>query len=80
MHLSPCDELTQLIASSDFARFAERVKQENQIAILPASPAQQNDETILKFRCQRSNVEFVGAALDLLEEFLDENAVSLVHV
>ena len=46
------------------------MKRDHQIAIVPSAKFGQGDEAIFKFRCQRSNIDFLGTARDSLEEFL----------
>lgn len=49
---------------------------------MPAAPSVvgTNEETVFKFRCQRSNIEFLGTARDALEEWLKGHNVSLNSV
>jgi len=64
------------VTSTEFILFAERVKRDHQIAIVPSAKFGQGDEAIFKFRCQRSNIDFLGTARDSLEEWLGQHNVS----
>ncbi|KZT74830.1 cytoplasmic protein [Daedalea quercina L-15889] len=70
-------ELARICASPDFAAFTDRVKHELQVIISPnvkiPSPgpgAEGPMEASFKFRCQRSNSDFLVAAREMLEQFL----------
>jgi hypothetical protein len=80
LHVPPNPELTRLVASTDFILFAERVKRDHQIAIVPSAKFGQGDEAVFKFRCQRSNIDFLGTARDSLEEFLKQHNVGCVSL
>lgn len=77
MHVPPNPELTRLVTSTEFIVFAEKVKRDHQIAIVPSAKFGQGDEAIFKFRCQRSNIDFLGTARDSLEEFLGQHGVQV---
>ena len=53
------------------------MKRDHQIAIVPSAKFGQGDEAIFKFRCQRSNIDFLGTARESLEEFLGARNVRL---
>jgi hypothetical protein len=53
------------------------VKRDHQIAIVPSAKFGQGDEAIFKFRCQRSNIDFLSTARDSLEEFLGQHGVQV---
>ncbi|ORY26615.1 hypothetical protein BCR39DRAFT_254880 [Naematelia encephala] len=76
LHVPPNPEVNRLISTTEFLLFAERVKRDHQIAIVPSAKFGQGDEAIFKFRCQRSNIDFLGTARDSLEEFLAQHNVS----
>lgn len=75
LHVPPNAELTRLVTSTEFILFAERVKRDHQIAIVPSAKFGQSDEAIFKFRCQRSNIDFLGTARDSLEGWLGQHNV-----
>ncbi|WVW80867.1 hypothetical protein I302_102857 [Kwoniella bestiolae CBS 10118] len=77
LHVPPNPELTRLVTSSDFILFTERVKRDHQIAIVPSAKFGQGDEAIFKFRCQRSNIDFLGTARDALEEWLGQHNIQV---
>lgn len=77
LHVPPNAELTRLVTTTDFILFTEKVKRDHQIAILPSAKFGQGDEAIFKFRCQRSNIDFLGTARDSLEEFLGQHGVQV---
>lgn len=70
-------ELARICASSDFAAFVDRIKHELQVVISPnvkiPSPGPGVDgptEASFKFRCQRSNSDFLVTAREMLEQYL----------
>lgn len=77
MHVPPNPELTRLVTSTEFIVFTETVKRDHQIAIVPSAKFGQGDEAIFKFRCQRSNIDFLGTARDSLEEFLSQHGIQV---
>ncbi|OCF33709.1 cytoplasmic protein [Kwoniella heveanensis BCC8398] len=77
LHVPPNPELTRLVTSSEFILFTERVKRDHQIAIVPSAKFGQGDEAIFKFRCQRSNIDFLGTARDVLEEWLGQHNIQV---
>nr|XP_019008143.1 cytoplasmic protein [Kwoniella pini CBS 10737]OCF46924.1 cytoplasmic protein [Kwoniella pini CBS 10737] len=77
LHVPPNPELTRLVTSSEFILFTERVKRDHQIAIVPSAKFGQGDEAIFKFRCQRSNIDFLGTARDALEEWLGQHNIQV---
>ncbi|KZT06753.1 uncharacterized protein LAESUDRAFT_725514 [Laetiporus sulphureus 93-53] len=77
MAVPPHPELPRICASSDFVAFTERVKRDSQVIISPniklPSPGLSTDissECSFKFRCQRSNSDFLVTAREMLEQFL----------
>ncbi|KAL7422885.1 hypothetical protein Q5752_002182 [Cryptotrichosporon argae] len=77
LHVPPSPELTRLVTSAEFVIFADGVKRDHQITIQPSARFGQGDEAIFKFRCQRSNVDFLTTARDALEEFLAQHNVQV---
>lgn len=73
--MPPNPELSRLMTSADFILFTERIKRDHQIAIVPSPKLGLGNEAIFKFRCQRSNVDFLGTAIDALEDWLSQNKV-----
>ncbi|KAK7058265.1 hypothetical protein VNI00_001896 [Paramarasmius palmivorus] len=73
-------EITRVCASADFASLVERVKRELQVSISPnfhtislnngAAGADTFNDYSFKFRCQRSNSDFLITAREMLEQFL----------
>ncbi|GBE78141.1 hypothetical protein BKA93DRAFT_733553 [Sparassis latifolia] len=77
MAVPPHPELAHICASSDFAAFVERAKRDFQVVISPnikaGSPGPSTEtptECSFKFRCQRSNSDFLVTAREMLEQFL----------
>ncbi|WWD20688.1 hypothetical protein CI109_105164 [Kwoniella shandongensis] len=77
LHVPPNPELTRLVTSTDFILFTERVKRDHQIAIVPSAKFGQGEEAIFKFRCQRSNIDFLGTSRDALEEWLGQHNIQV---
>lgn len=80
MQVPPNPELTRLVTSPDFIVFSEEVKRDHQIAISPSAKFGQGDEAVFKFRCQRSNIDFLSSARDALEEWLGQHNVSTMKL
>lgn len=80
LHVPPNPDLTRLVTSTEFIIFSERVKLDHQIAIAPSAKFGQGDEAVFKFRCQRSNVDFLGTARDVLEEWLGQHNVGACYI
>ncbi|CAL1696508.1 unnamed protein product [Somion occarium] len=78
MSVPPHPELARIVTSPDFVQFAERVKRDFQVVISPnirpgtanGASAESNMECSFKFRCQRSNSDFLVTAREMLEQFL----------
>ncbi|KAK2462095.1 hypothetical protein APHAL10511_006558 [Amanita phalloides] len=85
MAAPPSSELPRLCASPEFTHLVERVKRELQVSISPnfkvlcpsngaAAPStttiEMPTEYSFKFRCQRSNSDFLITAREMLEQFL----------
>ncbi|EJT97951.1 cytoplasmic protein [Dacryopinax primogenitus] len=69
-YVPPSSQLENVAVSADFLAFTERVKRDLHIAIFPPAKPGSGDEVSFKFRCQRSNVDFLPAAREALEAFL----------
>lgn len=77
MAVPPQPELARVCASPDFAAFVEKVKRDFQVVIVPNKSVAANgthspDLPIesFKFRCQRSNSDFLVTAREVLEQYL----------
>lgn len=86
MAVPPNSDLPRLCASPEFTNLVERVKRELQVSITPnfkvlgaSNGASSSSTTIapempaeysFKFRCQRSNSDFLITAREMLEQFL----------
>lgn len=87
MAVPPHPELTRICSSTDFANFTERVKRDFQVVIVPnvKAPSTVNGgptpdsamECSFKFRCQRSNSDFLVTAREMLEQFLISHSVHI---
>ncbi|KAI0670118.1 cytoplasmic protein [Trametes maxima] len=89
MAVPPHPDLARICQSPDFVNFTERVKRELQVVIVPnvkggnSNGAAANGggmqeppaESAFKFRCQRSNSDFLATAREMLEQFLIEHNV-----
>lgn len=80
MAIPPSADLPRVCQSSEFNNLVERVKRDLQVSIVPnlkvsqASNGNAGSETpseySFKFRCQRSNSDFLVTAREMLEQFL----------
>jgi hypothetical protein len=80
MAVPPSADLPRVCGSADFSAFVERVKRESQVSIvanvksLTANGGGPGVEPLpeysFKFRCQRSNSDFLITAREMLEQFL----------
>ena len=79
MAVPPNSELGRVCASPEFAAFVEKIKRDFQVVIspniknTPPSPGHSPEpptECSFKFRCQRSNSDFLVTAREVLEQFL----------
>ena len=86
MSIPPHPDLARICNSPEFVAFTERVKRELQVVIVPnIKTAQTNGtpgtetpvECSFKFRCQRSNSDFLVTAREMLENFLISNNVHI---
>ncbi|RXW24791.1 hypothetical protein EST38_g1118 [Candolleomyces aberdarensis] len=81
MAVPPNPDLPRVVSNTEFGALVERIKRELQVAISPNfknSPAYANGgaasepptDYSFKFRCQRSNSDFLITAREMLEQFL----------
>ncbi|KAI0803061.1 cytoplasmic protein [Irpex lacteus] len=79
MAVPPNPDLSRICASPEFLAFVDKVKRDFQVIIVPnikgapPSPGQAGEtllECSFKFRCQRSNSDFLVTAREVLEQFL----------
>ncbi|KAI6136912.1 cytoplasmic protein [Pisolithus sp. B1] len=82
MAVPPSPDLPRVCASAEFGAFIERIKRDFQVSIMPSikptasahtngsSSSADHGDCSFKFRCQRSNTDFLLAARELLEQFL----------
>jgi hypothetical protein len=80
MAVPPNSDLPRLSSSTEFINLVERVKRELQVSIAPnfkqplpsngASGTETPTDYSFKFRCQRSNSDFLITAREMLEQFL----------
>ncbi|KAI0690686.1 cytoplasmic protein [Cytidiella melzeri] len=79
MAVPPNPELSRICASPEFLAFVDKVKRDFQVIIVPnikvvpPSPGRSSEAPMdcsFKFRCQRSNSDFLMTAREVLEQFL----------
>ncbi|QRV76296.1 cytoplasm protein [Ceratobasidium sp. AG-Ba] len=71
MVVPPHSELASIVQSADYLTFSENCKRDYQVVIVPQIPASGSGERpSFKFRCQRSNSDFLATAREQLEAFL----------
>lgn len=80
MAVPPSTDLPRILNSPDFSNLVERVKRELQVSISPnfkstpttngSSNNENPSEISFKFRCQRSNSDFLITAREMFEQFL----------
>ena len=76
MAVPPSPDLYLVVQSPDFAALVERIKRDFQVAITPnvkpwsSGMSESTGDNTFKFRCQRSNSDFLAAAREMLEQFL----------
>ncbi|KDR84755.1 hypothetical protein GALMADRAFT_107026 [Galerina marginata CBS 339.88] len=85
MAVPPSAELPRVVASPEFNAVVEHVKRELQVSISPNfrragisngnGGAETPSEYSFKFRCQRSNSDFLITAREMLEQFLQNHNV-----
>ncbi|KAJ7107666.1 cytoplasmic protein [Mycena crocata] len=86
MNVPPSAELSRLCVSADFTNLVERIKRELQVSVVPNikmpivnedSGSETPSEYTFKFRCQRSNSDFLITAREMLEQFLGNHNIHL---
>ncbi|KWU45986.1 hypothetical protein RHOSPDRAFT_24904 [Rhodotorula sp. JG-1b] len=71
-------EMANLTLSQDFVNLTEKIKRDLNITILPwVDRSGNNEETIIRFCLNRSNVDFLGTSRDLVEEYLVQRNINL---
>ena len=77
MSVPPSADIGRVCSSQDFLAFAERIKRDFQVSIVPSvkkaangSPSVSPGECSIKFVCQRSNSDFLMTAREHLEQYL----------
>ncbi|GAA6049311.1 hypothetical protein JCM3770_005934 [Rhodotorula araucariae] len=71
-------EMANLALSQDFVALTEKVKRDLNITILPwVDRSGNNEETIIRFCLNRSNVDFLATSRDLVEEYLVQRNINL---
>ncbi|KAK4057241.1 hypothetical protein OIO90_001738 [Microbotryomycetes sp. JL221] len=78
LRLPHSEEMAALTLSAEWVSLIERVKHDLNITILPwVDRSGSGDDTILRFCLNRSNVDFLSPARDLVEEFLVKRDIHL---
>lgn len=77
LHVPYAADIAQVVSTHDFLQLVERLKRDLQIAIVPPTRFSQGDDSLFKFRCQRSNIDFLGTAKEALEEYLVSRQVGV---
>jgi len=88
MAVPPSADLPRVVASQEFSALVEHIKRELQVSVAPnfrrpnptngsgpASAETTPSEYSFKFRCQRSNSDFLITAREMLEQFLQNHNV-----
>ena len=83
MAVPPHPDLARICSSPDFAAFAERIKHDFSVVVMPSVKQSLSNGSIpegpiecsFKFRCQRSNSDYLATAREMLEQFLIEHNV-----
>ncbi|KAJ8293162.1 Meiotically up-regulated gene 60 protein [Rhodotorula toruloides] len=71
-------EMANLALSQDFVSLTEKIKRDLNITILPwVDRSGGNEETIIRFCLNRSNVDFLATCRDLVEEYLVQRNINL---
>lgn len=71
------NDMISLVSSTEFVALSERIKDDLNITVIPVVDASgAEEETIIRFCLNRSNVDAVASARDMVEEFLVANNVS----
>lgn len=69
MTVPPNPDLPRVINTPHFADFAEGIKRELHVTIIPQIKGG-NEQSVFKFHCQRSNADYLSPAKELLESYL----------
>ncbi|KAK4051320.1 KH domain-containing protein [Microbotryomycetes sp. JL201] len=78
LRLPHSEEMAALTLSPEWVALTERVKHDLSITILPwVDRSGSEDETIVRFCLNRSNVDFLAPARDLVEEFLVQQGIKM---
>lgn len=77
LHVPYAADIAQVVSTHDFLQLVERLKRDLQIAIVPPTRFSLGDDSLFKFRCQRSNIDFLGTAKEALEEYLVSRQVGV---
>ncbi|KDQ13625.1 hypothetical protein BOTBODRAFT_111266 [Botryobasidium botryosum FD-172 SS1] len=70
-------ELARVCTTPDFVAFLERMNREMQVAVVPHIKTSGSDESSFKFRCQRSNSDFLAPVREMLESYLVKHHVQV---
>ena len=70
-------ELVKLVSAPEFMVFTEKIKRDHQIAIAPLAKVDDGEDAVFKFRCQRTNSDFLVTAQDSFEEFLTQHGITV---
>jgi hypothetical protein len=84
MAVPPNVDLPRLCASPEFASFVERLRRDFHVSVVPnfktpngVSVSEVLPESSFKFRCQRSQSDFLVTAREMLEQFLINHNVHI---
>lgn len=77
LHVPYAPDIAAVVATHDYVQLVERLKRDLQIAIVAPTRFSQGDDSLFKFHCQRSNIDFLGSAKDALEEYLVSRKVGV---
>ena len=69
MTVPPSGDLAKVVNSTRFIDYAEKIKRELQVTIIPHLK-NVPEQPVFKFHCQRSNTDYLGPARELLETYL----------
>ncbi|EIW69943.1 hypothetical protein TREMEDRAFT_71463 [Tremella mesenterica DSM 1558] len=76
LHVPPNPAFIPLIRGEKFTEFTSTIQRDHHI-LISASPLFSETDAIFKFQCLRSNIEFLPAARDSLEEFLSGHGIQV---
>lgn len=69
MTIPPSPDLPRVVNTPHFADFAEDIKRELHVTIVPHLKGP-SEQSVFKFHCQRSNADYLSPAKELLESYL----------